>query len=87
MLTSYIIGAKAEGAQHFSRRMPSIFQIQDLIEDAWDNGINAQGRVETGGVKGTRKYIGTPEAQAVMCHLRIPLVITSWLDLLCAHEP
>jgi hypothetical protein len=61
MLTSYIISAQSEGSNHFGSSFPTIFQIQDLIENAWDNGINAQGRAETGGVKGTRKYIGTPE--------------------------
>lgn len=40
---------------------PSIPRIQDLIEQAWDAGINAHGRVQTGGIKGTRKHIGTSE--------------------------
>ena len=31
------------------------------LQNAWDLGINAQGRLETGGIRGTRKYIGTPE--------------------------
>jgi hypothetical protein len=48
----------------FGPKFPSIFQIQDLIENAWDNGFNAQGRVETGGIRGTRKYIGTPEVSS-----------------------
>ena len=61
MLTSDIISAKTSGSQHFGESFPDIFQIQNLIENAWDNGINAQGRAETGGIKGTRKYIGTPE--------------------------
>ena len=61
MLTSHIIGARSAGAEHFGTSFPSIFQAQDLIENAWDMGFNAQGRVETGGIKGTRKYIGTPE--------------------------
>ena len=34
-----------------------------MIESAWDKGINDTGRVETGGIRGTRKYIGTPEAR------------------------
>ncbi len=36
------------------RRKLSIAQLQDLIERAWDTGINAHGRVQTGGIKGTR---------------------------------
>jgi hypothetical protein len=65
MLSSYIIGARAVGAAHFDGRLPTIFKIQDYVENAWDQGINAQGRVETGGIKGTRKYIGTPEVSPV----------------------
>ncbi len=72
MMTSYIIGTQFQGVEHFESGMPTIFKIQDIIEAAWDRGINAQGRIETGGVKRTRKYIGTPEAQAVFCSLDIP---------------
>jgi zinc finger-containing ubiquitin peptidase 1 len=61
MLFSYIVGVGFQGSEQVKHKVPSIFQIQDLIEEAWDMGINAQGRVETGGIKGTRKYIGTPE--------------------------
>lgn len=72
MLSSYIVGAHVEGAEVLDNRVPSIFRIQDYIENAWDMGINASGRVETGGIKGTRKYIGTPEAQAMFTSLEIP---------------
>ncbi|KAI0873588.1 peptidase family C78-domain-containing protein [Hypoxylon argillaceum] len=72
MLSSYVVGADAEGAEKLGDRVPSIFRIQDYIENAWDMGINASGRVETGGIKGTRKYIGTPEAQAMFIGLKIP---------------
>lgn len=72
MLSSYIVGAHVEGAEVLDNRIPSIFRIQDYIENAWDMGINASGRVETGGIKGTRKYIGTPEAQAMFISLKIP---------------
>jgi hypothetical protein len=61
MLVSYIIKSGSTGAELFGGTSPSIFQIQDFIEQAWDSGYNPQGRVETGGIKGTRKYIGTPE--------------------------
>jgi zinc finger-containing ubiquitin peptidase 1 len=61
MLISYIRNAQADGFEHFVDGSPSIFKLQDLIEAAWDNGYNSHGRVETGGIKGTRKYIGTPE--------------------------
>jgi zinc finger-containing ubiquitin peptidase 1 len=61
MMASYINGVESQGYQHFGGKLPTIFQIQDFIEHAWDLGINAQGRLETGGIRGTRKYIGTPE--------------------------
>jgi zinc finger-containing ubiquitin peptidase 1 len=61
MLSSYITSVGFKGSRHIDKDIPSVFEIQDFIETAWDNGINAQGRAETGGIKGTRKYIGTPE--------------------------
>lgn len=61
MLISYIRDAHSEGHQSFSGRLPSILQLQDMIETAWDRGFNEIGRVETGGIRDTRKYIGTPE--------------------------
>ncbi|KAI9818573.1 MAG: hypothetical protein M1827_000632 [Pycnora praestabilis] len=71
MMTSYIVGAQAQGHEAFDGRIPSIFRIQDLIEAAWDMGVNDAGRIETGGIKGTRKYIGTPEAQALLLSIGI----------------
>lgn len=72
MVSSYIVGSEYEGFHHFNGKLPSIFDIQEYIEAAWDAGINKQGRVETGGIRGTRKYIGTPEAQAMFLYLKIP---------------
>lgn len=40
---------------------PSVLKLQALIEDAWDADINAHGRILTGGIKGTRKHVGTSE--------------------------
>ncbi|KAK1657599.1 peptidase family C78 [Colletotrichum godetiae] len=77
MMVSYIVGANAPGMEHFKGCLPTIFEIQELIERAWDLGINSQGRIETGGIKGTRKYIGTPEAQALFVGLQIPWVCTA----------
>ncbi len=68
MLSSYIVNAKSRGHEKLNNAVPSIFQIQEWIEAAWDQGINAQGRLETGGIKGTRKYIGTPEV-CISCAL------------------
>ena len=61
MMCSYIIGVESQGCESLCGRIPSIFDIQEYIENAWDLGINAEGRVETGGIRGTRKYIGTPD--------------------------
>lgn len=62
MLMSYIQAARySQIFEHFQGRVPRILKLQDLIEEAWDKGINIRGRIETGGIKGTRKWIGTPE--------------------------
>jgi hypothetical protein len=43
--------------------------LQESIETAWDKGINQIGRIQTGGIQDTRKYIGTPEVSfpGVLC--------------------
>ena len=61
MMISFIQVASSPGHEYFPGHLPSILRLQDMIEAAWDQGINSSGRVETGGIKGTRKYIGTPE--------------------------
>ena len=61
MMISYIQASRGDGYEHFPGKIPSILDLQGLIEQAWDRGINASGRIETGGIRGTRKYIGTPE--------------------------
>lgn len=71
MMISYIQDTKSQGHESFRGRIPSILRLQDMIESAWDKGFCSIGRIETGGVRGTRKYIGTPEAQALFESLRI----------------
>lgn len=61
MLSSYIVATKPEFLKPFGDAIPTIWAMQDMIEEAWDHGFNESGRVETGGIKGTRKHIGTPE--------------------------
>jgi hypothetical protein len=61
MLISYIQESHISGQEHFTETLPTILQLQDMIERAWDMGFNSVGRAETGGIRGTRKYIGTPE--------------------------
>jgi zinc finger-containing ubiquitin peptidase 1 len=72
MQVSYIRDAQAPGDHQFqSKRLPSILRLQDMIEDAWDRGYNTAARHETGGIRMTRKYIGTAEAQALYLSLGI----------------
>ena len=58
---SYITKSRTLGCEKFPQGVPSILELQDMIERAWDMGFNSTGRTETGGIKGTRKFIGTPE--------------------------
>ncbi|PWY64994.1 DUF1671 domain protein [Aspergillus heteromorphus CBS 117.55] len=71
MLISYMKETRMSGHECFPGDLPTIFELQDMIEDAWDKGFNAAGRIETGGIRGTRKYIGTPEALALFSSLEI----------------
>lgn len=64
MLVSYIIASRSPGYECFGESLPTILQLQDMIENAWDKGYNSVGRLETGGIRGTRKYIGTPEVSS-----------------------
>jgi hypothetical protein len=64
MLISFLRESVAPGeygSDLFKRGIPNILELQDMIELAWDIGYSPQGRIETGGIRGTRKYIGTPE--------------------------
>ncbi|KAL1958309.1 hypothetical protein VTO42DRAFT_4626 [Malbranchea cinnamomea] len=70
-LISYIRDARAPGHEHFPNRVPTILELQDMIEQAWDLGFNTAGRDEIGHIRNTRKYIGTPEAQALFLSLNI----------------
>jgi zinc finger-containing ubiquitin peptidase 1 len=74
MMISYIREARAPGHNHFPGKTPSILRLQDMIEHAWEMGFNSAGKIETGGIRLTRKYIGTPEAQALFNSLAIPYV-------------
>ncbi|KAH6622172.1 peptidase family C78-domain-containing protein [Boeremia exigua] len=80
MLISYIQGAKAQGHEEFPSRLPGILKLQEMIERAWDKGINRIGRIQTGGIKDTRKYIGTPEAQALFLSTEINCAVEMFSD-------
>ena len=73
MLISYIRSCKeAPGHAKFGGKLPTIIQLQDMIENAWSHGYNSNGKLETGGIRGTRKHIGTSEAQALFQRFNIP---------------
>lgn len=65
MLVSYIQRSRSLGHEHFPNGIPTILELQDKIEQAWDMGFNSTGKTETGGIKGTRKFIGTPEVRGL----------------------
>lgn len=54
MMISHIRAAKVNGHEQFPDKTPSILQLQEMIEQAWDMGFNSNARIETGGVRGTR---------------------------------
>ncbi|KAF2272286.1 DUF1671-domain-containing protein [Westerdykella ornata] len=80
MLISYIQGARAQGLEEFPGRTPGVLKLQDMIERAWDKGINEIGRQQTGGIRDTRKYIGTPEAQALFLSCQIDCAVELFTD-------
>ena len=53
--------------------VPNVLQIQDTIETAWNAGVCSYGRVETGGIRNTRKWIGTHEAAAYFLQTGVPV--------------
>jgi hypothetical protein len=61
---SWIRNARAQGYDKVGARTPGILTMQDWIEDAWDKGISSINRAETGGLRGTRKWIGASEVRA-----------------------
>ena len=64
MIVCYLTAAQVPGHEKFAGDIPTILETQDFIEEAWEQGFNESGRVQTGGIKGTRKHIGTPEVCA-----------------------
>lgn len=67
MMISYIQNAQADGCDCFPGKLPTIIRLQDMIEYSWDAGFGSVARLETGGIRGTRKYIGTPEVCGSLC--------------------
>lgn len=67
VMLTYIQHMNPRGPQ----RIPNVLEIQDLIERAWDDGICAYSRIETGGIRNTRKWIGTQEALAFFQRINV----------------
>jgi hypothetical protein len=67
MVLSYIQHVDQDGPQNH----PNVLKMQNLIEQAWDRGIGSHGRVETGGIINTRKWIGTHEALAFLTQIGV----------------
>lgn len=71
-LISYIRGACASGHEHFPKGVPTILELQNMIEHAWDQGYNTASRNDIGHVKNTRKYIGTSEVRILLLSISKP---------------
>lgn len=55
-----------------NRSIPSITKIQQLIENAWNNGFDLPGKQQLGGsIKNTAKWIGASDVCAMFSSLRI----------------
>lgn len=75
MMVSYIRAAQVAGHQHFDQQpLPSIFRLQEMIEEAWKQGFNSSVGEEVGPLKMTRKFIGTSEVEALFLSLSIPVI-------------
>jgi len=81
MQFSYLQGAKAQGYEVFpGPRIPGILWLQDRIEEAWDKGISPISRQQVGQLKGTRKWIGTTESNALFTNLGIACDVYAYFD-------
>nr|POE56777.1 zinc finger with ufm1-specific peptidase domain protein [Quercus suber] len=60
--------------------LPNVLQIQDAIEQAWGNDICVYGQVETGGIRGSRKWIGTHEALAYFTQIGVQVEALSFRE-------
>ncbi|KAK0309738.1 hypothetical protein LTR01_003935 [Friedmanniomyces endolithicus] len=81
MMLSYL---QTAGTLPGMRQTPNVLQIQDTIEQAWGNDILPHGRQETGGIRGTRKWIGTSEAAAYFTQLGVSVEACAFED--AGHE-
>ena len=78
MVLSYIHDQDARKDNAAAKDLPNVLQIQNVIERAWNNGICSYGRTETGGVRNTRKWIGTHEALAFFTEIGVEVEALSF---------
>ena len=78
MVLSYVHDQDARRDGGTPKPIPNVIAIQNVIERAWDNGICSYGRIETGGVKNTRKWIGTHEALAFFTQIGVEVEALSF---------
>ncbi|CZT21729.1 uncharacterized protein RCC_07594 [Ramularia collo-cygni] len=67
VLLSWLQAVTPEGPQE----IPNVLQIQAYIHQAWDRGLCPHGEIETGGIRNTRKWIGTLEALAFFTRIGV----------------
>lgn len=72
MAISYIQNSKHAAHTLFPSYVPGMLDIQDWIETAWEEGINEHAKNEFGGLRGTRKWIGTLEVDTLLQYFGIP---------------
>ena len=80
--TSYVVHTLPSAPECFAK-IPSILRIQEMIEQAWDRGFNPNGRLQTGGIKDSRKHIGTQEACPALKNLSSGILII----VMVRHKP
>ncbi|KAK3672373.1 hypothetical protein LTR78_007680 [Recurvomyces mirabilis] len=87
LATNTSVSIKAEVQQDLGRKL-TVLGLQDRIEAAWDRGFNPHGRIQTGGIRGARKHIGSSEAEALLLSMGVECTgsaftgSTAWSDLL-----
>ncbi|KAH0359767.1 hypothetical protein KCU65_g9791, partial [Aureobasidium melanogenum] len=67
-----LLAAQEHKSDGIGAKTPTISDLQIRIEEAWKAGYNAHGMTQTGGIRGTRKHIGTSEAEALLLSMKVP---------------
>lgn len=60
-----MLAAQESESNGANAMLPTISDLQIKIEEAWKAGFNSHGMTQTGGIRGTRKHIGTAEVMRV----------------------